>query len=223
MGFSFLGIALGIAVLDWIAVANRWKHIEYFAKPAVMLVLLIWLGLNSGFSGSLIWFSFGLLLSMAGDIFLMLPKEQFIPGLVSFLFAHIFYLVGFTHTLPPINLPAFILALVIGITAVQFYRQIAAALEASQKPALKLPVKFYITVISLMLFSALLTLLRPEWNFLPAMLASLGAMLFFLSDGFLAWDKFVSPFRHGDLMVIVNYHLGQILIILGAAIHFGAN
>jgi uncharacterized membrane protein YhhN len=55
------------------------------------------------------------------------------------------------------------------------------------------------------------------------MLASLGAMLFFLSDGFLAWDKFVSPFRHGDLMVIVNYHLGQILIILGAAIHFGAN
>ena len=223
MGFGFLGIVLGIAALDWIAVAKRWKHIEYYAKPAVMLAVLVWLGLNSGFSGSLIWFSFGLLLSMAGDIFLMLPKEQFIPGLVSFLIAHIFYLVGFTPTLPPINLPAFILALVIGITAVQIYRQIAAALEASQKTALKLPVKLYITVISLMLFSALLTLLRPEWDFLPAMLASLGAMLFFLSDGFLAWDKFVSPLRHGDLLVIVNYHLGQILIILGAAIHFGAN
>lgn len=223
MGFGFLGIVLGIAVLDWIAVVKKWNNIEYFAKPAVMLALLIWLGLNSGFSGSLIWFAFGLLFSMAGDIFLMLPKEQFIPGLVSFLLAHIFYLIGFTPTLPPVNLPASILILIIALTAIQIYRQISAGLEASHNSSLKLPIMLYIMVISLMLFSAMLTLLRPEWNFLPALLAAIGAMLFFLSDAFLAWDKFVSPLRHDDLLVIVNYHLGQTLIILGAVLHYAVN
>ena len=115
------------------------------------------------------------------------------------------------------------LALIIAITAIQIYRRISAGLEASQNPSFKLPVMLYIIIISLMLFSAILTLLRPEWNFLSALFAALGALLFFLSDAFLGWDKFVSRLRHGNLLVIVNYHLGQTLIILGAALHYGVN
>jgi uncharacterized membrane protein YhhN len=38
----------------------------------------------------------GLLFSLAGDVFLMLPSDRFIAGLVSSLFAHLFYIVAFT-------------------------------------------------------------------------------------------------------------------------------
>ena len=37
----------------------------------------------------------GLVCSLAGDVFLMLPEERFVEGLVSFLLAHIAYVVAF--------------------------------------------------------------------------------------------------------------------------------
>jgi hypothetical protein len=41
-----------------------------------------------------------------------------------------------------------------------------------------------------------------------------------VSDSFLAWNKFVAPLPYGRLRVIVSYHVGQVLIVLGAALHF---
>ena len=38
----------------------------------------------------------GLLFSLVGDVSLMLPNERFIQGLVSFLVAHLCYIVAFT-------------------------------------------------------------------------------------------------------------------------------
>jgi uncharacterized membrane protein YhhN len=37
----------------------------------------------------------GLLCSLAGDVALMLPRDRFVPGLLSFLLAHICYIAGF--------------------------------------------------------------------------------------------------------------------------------
>jgi uncharacterized membrane protein YhhN len=51
-------------------------------------------------------------------------------------------------------------------------------------------------------------------------LACLGAASFFMSDTLLAWNKFVTPISKGSLKVMVTYHLGQILIALGAATQF---
>jgi len=221
MTLVFLILAILLAILDWVAVAGKWKKIEFFAKPAVMLALIALLITKGGAQGHLIWFLMGILFSMFGDIFLMLPKEQFIPGLVSFLLAHIAYLIGFTTTMPNINLPSIILFLIIFITAYQIFIRIAAGLDSSQNRDLKIPVFLYTIIISLMLLSALLTLLRPEWRFLTAMAVSLGALSFYLSDTFLAWNKFVQPIRHGNLIVIISYHFGQILIVMGAAYHFG--
>ncbi|MFZ5819987.1 MAG: lysoplasmalogenase family protein, partial [Chloroflexota bacterium] len=58
--------------------------------------------------------------------------------------------------------------------------------------------------------TALLTLFRPEWKSAPALLVSAGAFLFYLSDIALAWNRFVSPIRHGRMLNIGLYHLGQI-------------
>jgi uncharacterized membrane protein YhhN len=220
MSFTFILVALIIAVVDWIAVARQWKTVEYIAKPGVMVALLIWLWSVGGFQGQLLWFAAGLVCSMAGDIFLMLPRERFVAGLIAFLLAHVAYLFGFNATFPPINLVTVILAIMVALVAARLYRSISQGLAASGNGNLKMPVLVYSTVISLMLLSALITLVRPEWSSSSALLVSCGALLFFLSDASLAWNKFVQPLHHGRLIVIVTYHLGQVLITLGAALHF---
>jgi uncharacterized membrane protein YhhN len=220
MSYTFIWIALIVAVVDWVAVAKGWRKVEYVAKPAVMVALLAWLWQNSGFSGHLIWFAVGLACSLAGDVFLMLPREQFVPGLVSFLLAHLAYLVGFNPSLPPLHVASLVLLILVALASSAVYRRIAAGLQASGQATLKLPVLVYAIVISLMLLSALFTLVRPEWSALNALLASAGALLFYASDTMLAWNKFVAPIRNSDLWVTVTYHLGQTLIVLGAAAHF---
>ena len=220
MSPTYIILALIVAVVDWVAIQLRNKPLEFIAKPGVMILLLIGLWQASSFQGPMIWFGLGLLFSMAGDIFLMLPKEQFIPGLVSFLIAHLAYLVGFNQSPPPMILASLVLVVMVGITAVQLYRRLAGGLRASGQTRLIYPVMAYSVVISLMLISALMTLARAEWSEGPALLVSAGALLFFLSDSFLGWNKFVAPLPYGKLRVIVTYHLGQILIVLGAAFHF---
>jgi len=82
------------------------------------------------------------------------------------------------------------------------------------------PVMLYGMIITLMLLSAMLTLFREEWKVLPALLAAVGAALFYLSDSFLAWDRFVSPVRNGRILNMITYHLGQIALIVGVALQF---
>jgi uncharacterized membrane protein YhhN len=147
----------------------------------------------------------------------VLPKEQLIAGLLAFLCAHLAYLVGFNATLPPANLPATLMAVGVGVTTARYYRGIAAGLSASRQGNLKTLVLAYLAVISLMLLSALLTLVRMEWETGAALLASGGALLFYLSDAILAWNRFVKPQPNNSLVIMITYHIGQALIVLGAA------
>jgi uncharacterized membrane protein YhhN len=215
-------LALIIALIDWAAVARADKRLEYLAKPGVMLALLAAIGLNNGFQGPLLWFGLGVLFSLAGDIFLMLRRERFLAGLVAFLLAHIFYLVGLTSSPPQISLAGGIVAIVVGLTGWQLYRSVNAGLVRSNREQLKLPVMIYALFISLMLLAALLTLVTVNEVWLPvaALLVSAGALLFYLSDTFLAWNRFVTPLKHARLRVIILYHLGQGLLILGALLNF---
>ena len=221
MNFSLLWLPLTFGLLDWIAVSARWKLLEYFAKPGTMIAILIWMWVarpaGSGF-GMWGWFVAGIFLSMLGDVFLMLPREQFIAGLVSFLLAHVTYIVGLSSGAFPLNVATLFLAASVGLVAVRLYHRIAARLAASGQAALQKPVLAYAIVIGVMLFSALLTLVRAEWAAGPALLVSAGAFLFFLSDTMLAWNRFVEPLTHGKLKVIVTYHLGQLALVAGAGL-----
>ncbi len=210
-------LALLLAALNWLAVGNRWKWLEVLAKPGTMLALLAWLWATTGLQGALIWFALGLFFSLVGDVLLMLPRERFLGGLVAFLLAHVAYIVGFNLTMPPLNLNAILFAGVIGLVAWDVYRRIRMGVSAG----LRWPVLVYMGVISLMVLSAWLSLLRPEWAFGPAMLVSVGASLFMISDSLLAWDRFLAPVRYGRVLVMVTYHLGQMGIVVGAALHFG--
>ena len=215
-------IVLAVAVVDWIAVAKGWKKVEYLAKPWTMAALFLVLALVGRFNSlPLIFFGLGILFSLAGDVFLMFSDRWFIPGLVSFLLAHVAYIAGFNIPLPVVSPTwALVVALVLAFSAARLLRPIVAGLAAKGERKLISPVIVYGMVITLMLLSAMLTLFRLEWKATPAALVSVGAMLFFYSDAILAWIKFVAPIKNGRMMNMITYHLGQIALIAGVLIQF---
>ena len=222
MYFYLIILAIIFAAFDWFAVARQWKNLEYIAKPGVILLLIAWLIINGCTRGPIIYFLIGLALSLAGDIFLMLPDEKFIAGLVSFLLAHLAYIFGFIIPGFQFSTLIFLLIILIGLVGFTVLRQILKGLIAHEQENLRFPVIIYTIVISIMLISALSTMIKPGpvWDLFPAILVSLGAILFFFSDTTLAWNKFVNPLPHGRLLVIISYHLAQIAITLGAGINF---
>jgi len=95
---ALLGIAGVLAVCDWIAVSPGVvaRRAEYVLKPATMVALIgVALALTPERDAQRVLFVIGLGLSLAGDVFLMLPADLFLAGLASFLLAHLAYLAGF--------------------------------------------------------------------------------------------------------------------------------
>lgn len=213
---QWLGLALGCAVIDWIAVARADKRLEYIFKPATMaaVILAAWLALPTASNA---WFArfllFGFVFSLAGDIFLMPPNPRyFLFGLVAFLIGHLGYILALNPTLPPLT--ALWLLAPIALVGAWLISNILRALRASRHTSLRAPVLVYGIVISAMLFSAWATLFRPEWSNAARACLIVGATLFFISDSLLAWNRFVKPFAAAKLAVIVTYHLGQIALAL---------
>ena len=214
-------LAFIFAGLESLALYKGWRKLEFVVKPAVMVCLFIWLYFTAGLKGTLLWFGVGIIFSLAGDAFLLFIDRFFIFGLIAFLLAHIAYLVGFNVPPPQgLDMWTFGVTIVIGVSAMRLLRHIVAGVRNTQ-PRLVAPVVVYSTVITLMLLSALLTLFRPEWMTTPALLVSVGASLFFVSDIVLAWNRFIAPIKHGRIINIGIYHLAQIAIIVGAAMQFG--
>jgi uncharacterized membrane protein YhhN len=145
-----------------------------------------------------------LVLSLLGDVFLMLRRDTFAFGLASFLLAHIAYVVGLRNG--PSNTVALVAASVgvVVIAAVVGLRVLRGVVQSGKRELVG-PVVAYMAVLAAMFVCALATL-NP--------LAGLGAGLFFCSDAVLAWNRFVRALSWGPLAVIVTYHLGQALLVL---------
>jgi uncharacterized membrane protein YhhN len=194
-----------VAVLDWLAVLTQRKPLEYVCKPLTLALLTgVALALQPAYAQRRTAFVVALLLSLLGDVFLMLPRDLFAFGLGSFLLGHIAYVVGLL--VGPFN-GAALGAATAGVAATSpvIGNPVARGVLAQGHRELLAPVIAYMTVLSAMFACALATL-NP--------LAGLGAGLFFCSDAVLAWNRFVRPLAWGPLAVIVTYHLGQALLVL---------
>jgi uncharacterized membrane protein YhhN len=215
-------LAVIFAGLEVLALRKNVPQLEYLAKPAVMVCLLLWLFTTTGLQGQLLWFGVGILFSLAGDILLMIPADRlFIPGLIMFLLAHISYLAGFQEQLLNPSGWSFILLFVIFLNGYRLLRRIVGAMRAGGHDRWVTPVIAYGLVISLMLYAALSTIFDPAWGTGAAFLVSAGAFLFYISDLILAWDKFVSPFQNSRIFNMLTYHLGQIGLVAGVISQFG--
>ncbi|MGF1699808.1 lysoplasmalogenase [Photobacterium makurazakiensis] len=180
----------------------KWQF--YFFKPFTMLLLLIvaWHAEFEGLYHSAL--IAGLILSLFGDIFLMLPKDRFIPGLISFLFAHIAYSVGFWSQLDGGMvwwLPAMLAAA--GV--------IVFLLLLPSLGKMILPVAVYIAVIVQMGWAA-----GEYWltsGTTAALLAFCGALIFMVSDICLAINRFRGPFKSATVLVMGSYFAAQSLFV----------
>ena len=202
--FLFLAIAVAIAVFDWLAVSIDNRPLEYVCKPLTMVALVFVAMTLDPSSDAARWLLvIGLLLSMAGDIFLMLPADLFVPGLASFLLAHIFYVVALAAL--GVGLGGLVTGVVVaGVAAALIGRRIVAGAAAADA-ALRIPVIAYMTAISAMVTFAFGT---------GVLFAVGGALLFFVSDAVLGWTRFVRQFPRSRQLVIVTYHLGQMGLVL---------
>ncbi len=199
-----LVLALVVAAVDWWAVATDRRPVEYVAKPATMVVLLAAaLALDPVDGTQRTWFVVALVLSLAGDVFLMLPRDLFVPGLASFLLGHVAYVVGLwsgdtstTGLLVGVAIIAVALPLLGG--------RIVRAVRAGDEPELLGPVAAYILVISAMVVSA---------GASGQPLALAGALSFYASDALIAWGRFVRELPNGRVAVMVTYHLAQLALV----------
>lgn len=198
-------MAAGVCALaNWWSVSVGRRHIEWASKPAVMVLLVIAAMLLHPMNGAVrAWVVVGLLCSLAGDVFLMLPDERFVEGLASFLVAHLAYVVAFFVAGTSSTGAAIGVAIVaVGVTVVA--RPILRSVKADHA-AFAMPVLAYVTIISVMVVVACAT--ANPW-------AIVGAMSFYASDGTLAWNKFVRPIRGGRFVIMSTYHLAQFSIVL---------
>ncbi|MGB8647239.1 MAG: lysoplasmalogenase [Anaerolineae bacterium] len=219
------GVALALAALDWVMVWRQDRRRRYVTKPAAMVAVTAAAGLLIlGWPHDpwqAIAFLFGFFLSLAGDIFLMLPDERmFLPGLAAFLLAHLCYIVGLNQTLPPA--PALLLAAPLALAGAFLFLRIRAGMVRSGHAGLAPAIALYSLVISVMLWSAWATLFRSpvQWPLARQALVVTGATLFFISDGTLAWNRFVRPLQYGNLAVMVTYHLAQLAFAASLALTF---
>jgi uncharacterized membrane protein YhhN len=192
---------------DWVAVARADKALEYVCKPAVMVALVgVALALEPTAAGRRDWFVAALVLSVLGDVFLMLPRDLFVAGLGSFLLAHIAYVVGFRVDGGSAGAWALAAIAVLAVDVV-LARPVLAAVRREHRD-LMVPVVAYMLVISAMVSAALAT---------GVAVAIVGAVLFFASDTLIAWNRFVAPRRWMPLAIIVTYHVGQTGLALSLA------
>jgi len=157
----------------------------------------------------------GLLLSLAGDVFLLLPRNYFLAGLIAFLFAHLAYIAGFNANGFLLTSGALRIALLISLIVVPIFVILSRSLLSSGRLKLLIPVVLYAFVLSLMTWSAGSTLLRPDWVGRSGLFAASGGLFFLVSDGVLGWNRFVKALSQARLIVRITYYAAQALIILG--------
>lgn len=218
----FLLFAILFAALESLALWKQWMKLEWVAKPAVMVILFIWLFASTGLKGASLWFGLGIIFSLAGDILLMFSLDRFfIFGLAAFLLAHLAYVLGFNIPMPEFSVWGIVFAVMVSLGGARIIRRILDALASKGQAHLRMPIIIYSTVISFMLLSAMIKLMDITWGASEALLVSGGAFLFYISDIILAWNKFVAPIQHGRIYNIGAYHIGQIILIAGVISQFG--
>lgn len=203
-------VAAVLAVIDWWAVWMRKPTVERLAKPATMAALVAVASVAGDVSGDVrLWLVVGALFGLIGDVALLGAGEAaFMAGLGAFAVGHLAYVVAalFVGFDAAWAIPG--VAFMVALLGYRFAAQTVPGARREGGPVLAGAVVFYAVVISTMVVTSWAT---AVW------LAAAGAMLFALSDWVLGYQRFVRPLPGRGVSVIVPYHLGQALLIIGLA------
>lgn len=196
--YAFLTILILDILFIQIFPAARWV-----TKPLIMISLFLYYQYNGG-SDKYMIFSVALVFAWLGDVFLLLRMSQaFMLGLVSFLLMQLLYAIFFFHFIKKYTVNKLLVSLVVVLIAVAFNVQFFNDFGDFQ-----IPVIVYSAAICIMVVMAVLQELSD--------LIRYGAILFMFSDLLLAYNKFIQSEEYFDILVMLSYGLGQLLIVKGS-------
>lgn len=202
----FLVIACAAALLDWVAVARDSAVLEYVSKPAATLALLATaVTLDVVHDATWGWRIAALAFCLLGDVFLMLPRDAFVPGLASFAVAQVLLTISFV--VDEVHTGRLFVGLVATVpVATLLARRFVSAIKRAGRAELVLPVVVYLVVISAMAVTSIAA---------GAVVAVVGALLFMLSDSLIAESRFVRERKWHGVGIMVTYHSALAGLVLG--------
>lgn len=201
MRLKILQIILVIVfAMDLFLIIINKTDLRLFTKPLLLpiLILMYCSRVRSVKTQLEKFFLAGLVLSFFGDLFLLF-KWGFLPGLVSFLFAHLFYIISFKKKLQT-RISEF-WPIILSI-----YASILLVFLFPYLKEMKIPVTIYAIVIATMMYNAIKTHNR---NLI------IGALLFLISDTLLSINLFLQPLVMLNLMVMLTYIVAQWFLVKG--------
>jgi uncharacterized membrane protein YhhN len=202
-----------VSIAEVSLLANDLEGYRFLTKPLIIPILAaLYLRMSKGNinwrNDAIFW---GLSCSWLGDI--LLQKDSlFIPGLLSFLTAHVFYIIFFVRTTSKET--SFFKLRPVMLIAVLAYLVELMHLMWPYLGAMKAPVLVYGITISIMLSAAFWQYQKLDDK--TALFFILGATLFVASDSILALNRFRSPFEMAGVLIMSTYILAQLFIVLGA-------
>jgi uncharacterized membrane protein YhhN len=200
---TILLVLFGIGAVAYLAVIHKLPFKGDFALKAVPALSLAAISLFfiPGTIGILL--CLGFVFSAFGDISLSFEGEKFfLGGLVSFLLAHVIYIVTFAQN----SAWSLDKGWLLGILAV--FGVVMVVVLTPRLGPMKVPVYVYISVILTMDTMAVLRGGPHQWILIA------GALTFTVSDTFLALDKFRKPIAGAKYWVMSTYYAGQALICI---------
>ncbi|RNA62250.1 lysoplasmalogenase [Chryseobacterium nematophagum] len=188
-----------VFVWDLAFIAMDYSVWRFFTKPLLLPIigLLYYTYSKQGLFPMNRWFLSGLVLSFLGDVFLLFGWG-FMPGLGSFLLAHICYIVYF-FKIKKNNVWGALPFVLLYLSSFLYY--IYPYLNE-----MRIPVIVYGITIATMLYFSITT---------RSLLLLIGAILFVVSDSVLAINMFVQNTIGKELIVMITYVFAQLMLVLG--------
>lgn len=150
---------------------------------------------------------FGLIFCLGGDVCLALPQERmFLYGLISFLLGHVFYIIAFFYV-AHLNQWTWIGSALCLVLSGGIYFWLRSHLGS-----MNVPVLCYVIVITLMVGGAWSVFGSAHLALDGRLLVFIGAFGFYLSDVFVARNRFIKPEFLNRFIGLPLYYGGQFLL-----------
>ncbi|MDH0865689.1 lysoplasmalogenase [Mitsuaria sp. GD03876] len=199
-------LSAAVAILALSQPAQLPPALGFVFKPLTTILILAYAWRRGAAEPRLArWLRAGLLCSLVGDIALLWPEQGFLPGLVSFLVAHVCYIAGFCtrKRLGAVRWPFLMFGVIAAAVLGRLWPNIPAALQA--------PVVVYVVCLAAMAAQAWAwwrgSVGQPDEPL--ARWAAWGGTLFVLSDAMLAINKFAGPLDMASFWVLASYWPAQ--------------
>ncbi|XP_052900797.1 lysoplasmalogenase-like protein TMEM86A [Anopheles moucheti] len=187
------------------------QHTERGSTPSTVLKcmpifsLLFFLMLTTSKSATMLQYRkrimYGLLFSSLGDF--LLNYDLFEAGMGAFGVAQVFYITAFGMKPPRLWIGGTLYLLGFLATAVFF---------GNLKPLIKVCLPFYAVLLLTMCWRSLARIDgSPNYS---RLVCGISSILFVLSDGIIAFDKFFTPIQAAQTYIMVTYYLAQVGITL---------